>query len=43
MRPAPILPYITWGLVLDPQNNRGIPDKIYTVIEIKEGSQRENY
>ena len=23
----PILPYITWGLVWDPQNKRGIPDK----------------
>ena len=35
MRPAPVLPYITWGLIQEPQNKRGIPDKIYTVIKIK--------
>ena len=28
MNLAPALPYITWGLVWDPQNKRGIPDLI---------------
>ena len=27
MRLAPILPYITWGYVWDPQNKRGISNK----------------
>ena len=31
---APILPYITWGLVWDPQNKRGIPDFIKKSINI---------
>ena len=43
MRPAPKLPYITWGLLWDPQNKRGIPDKTYMVIKMKEEFQRENY
>ena len=35
-----ILPYITWELIQDPQNSRGIPDKVYTVFKIKETFQR---
>ena len=34
---APILPYITWGLIWDPQNKRGIPDSIYKVFETRRG------
>ena len=34
MRLAPILPYITWGLIQDPQNKRGIPDLIKKSINI---------
>ena len=29
MRLVPALPYIPWGLIWDPQNKTGIPDKIY--------------
>ena len=43
MRLAPVLPYITWELIWDPKNKRGIQDRIYMVIKIKEESQRENY
>ena len=32
MRFAPILPYITWGLIRDPQNKRGVPDKSIFII-----------
>ena len=28
----PILPYVTWGLIQDPQNKRGIPEKIINII-----------
>ena len=41
MRLAPALPYITWGLIWEPQNKTGIPDKIYMVIKIKEEFQRK--
>ena len=34
MNLAPILPYIIWGLILDPQNKRGIPDLIEKTINI---------
>ena len=34
MNLAPILPYITWGLIWDPQNKRGIPDLIKKSINI---------
>ena len=27
-----MLPYITWGLVWDPQNKRGIPEKNINII-----------
>ena len=27
MRLPPVLPYITWRLIWDPQNKRGIPGK----------------
>ena len=32
MNLAPILPYITWGFIQDPQNKRGIPDLIEKAI-----------
>ena len=32
MRLAPVLPYITWGVIQDPQNKRGIPDKNINII-----------
>ena len=31
---APILPYITWGIIWDPQSNRGIPNFIENTINI---------
>ena len=34
MNLAPVLPYITWGLVQDPQNKRGIPVFIKNSINI---------
>ena len=34
MNLAPILPYITWGLIWDPQNKRRIPDLIEKTINI---------
>ena len=35
MNLASVLPYITWGLVQDPQNKRGIPVFIKKNINIK--------
>ena len=34
MNLAPILPYITWGLIRDPQNKRGIPVLVKNIIII---------
>ena len=34
MNLAPILPYMTWGLIWDPQNKRRIPDLIEKTINI---------
>ena len=34
MNLAPLLHYITWGLIWDPQNERGIPDFIEKTINI---------
>ena len=34
MNLAPMLPYITWGLIWNPQNKRGIPDLIKKSINI---------
>ena len=35
MRLASVLPYITWRLVWDPQNKRGIPEKIFAFLTIE--------
>ena len=37
MNLAPVLPYITGGLILDPQNKRGIPVLIKNSININYG------
>ena len=37
MRLAPVLPYITWGLIQDPQNRRGISDKNINGPQYKRG------
>ena len=42
MRLAPVLPYITWGLIWDPQNKRGIPEKILILFIIEENIKRLN-
>ena len=34
MNLTPVLPYITWGLISDPQNKRGIPGLIKNSINI---------
>ena len=34
MNLAPIIPYITWGLIWDLQNKRGIPDIMEKTINI---------
>ena len=42
MNLATILPYITWGLVWDPQNKRGIPDLIEKTININYSRNKQN-
>ena len=37
MRLAPRLPYITWGLIWDPQNKKGIPDRNINCPQNKRG------
>ena len=39
---APILPYITWGLIWDPENKRGIPEKNIN-ITYNRGKFKEEY
>ena len=37
---APIQPYITWGLVWDPQNKRGIPDITDETINVNHNTSK---
>ena len=43
MRLAPVLPYITWGLIWYPQNRRGIPDKNIKGSQNKRGILERKY
>ena len=37
---APILPYITWGPIRDPQNKRGSPEKNINFFIIEENLKK---